>query len=139
MGRGDEAARRALALVGRPFRPQGRGEDGGGLDCVGLVLAAHGLMAEEFRSDYRLSGAHQDEIMAAMAPRFRRVFGCDRRPGDVLLLRCGTSQFHLAVATEEGFVHADAARRRAVHTPGAPRWPLIGRFRARRLATKKKA
>jgi hypothetical protein len=38
-------------------------------------------------------------------------------------------QLHLGVRTERGFIHAHAALRRVVETPGSPEWPLIAVYR----------
>ena len=41
-----------------------------------------------------------------------------------LLRRC-----ILAIATDAGIIHADAALRRVVERPGAPPWPIVARWR----------
>jgi hypothetical protein len=122
-------AARALALVGVPFRPQGR--DRAGVDCVGLCLATYRIPAEQVRRDYRIRGEHQREVMASLENWFRRVGEREGLVGDLLLLAVATDQLHLAVRTENGFVHADAGLRRVVHTPGNPPWPVIGVYRRR--------
>lgn len=120
-------AKRALGLVGMPFRPQGR--DGSGLDCVGLCLAAYRLPISFVRADYRLRGDHRTEVEAALSGKFRRLKRGLGRPGDLLLMQPGADQLHLGILTANGFVHADAGLRRVVETPGAPAWPVIGVFR----------
>jgi hypothetical protein len=125
----DHAAR-ARALVGTRFRAQGRGD--AGLDCVGVVLATFDLPAASVRHNYQLRGNHLREICEELDPHFRRVPRRDLRAGDVMLLQAGEQQFHLAVRTEEGFVHAHASIRRVVETPGQPIWPLLGVYRKRR-------
>ena len=122
-------ATRAVALVGVPFRLQGRGA--AGLDCVGLVLAACGLPAESIRDDYRLRGDHRDHIKSALRERFRKVSFARRRAGDLILMAVAADQLHLGVLTARGFVHADARLRRVVETPGMPRWPVIATYRRR--------
>jgi murein DD-endopeptidase / murein LD-carboxypeptidase len=123
-------AARAQALVGARFRAQGRGE--GGYDCIGVVLATFGLPANSVRHNYRLRGDHLSEIREQLDAQFRRVPSRDLRPGDVMLLQAGEQQFHLAVRTPQGFVHAHASIRRVVETPGEPKWPLVGVYRKRR-------
>ena len=123
-------AARAQALVGRRFRAQGRGEDG--LDCVGVVLATFDLAADLARQNYPLRGNHLPELRHALSCHFRRVSKAELRAGDVMLLCAGPDQFHLAVRTDQGFVHAHAAIRRVVETPGEPQWPLLGVYRKRR-------
>jgi hypothetical protein len=123
-------AARAQALVGTRFRAQGRGE--GGLDCVGVVLATFDIPASAVRCDYSLRGEHLPEVRAALDRFFRRVAISQLRPGDVMLLKAGERQAHLAVGTAAGFVHAHAGIRRVVETPGDPAWPLLGVYRKRR-------
>ena len=125
-----EDAARARALVGVPFRPQGRVPERG-LDCVGLALAACGLPAELARANYRLRGDYRAEIEDVLGSAFRRVGSRQQGPGDLLLMAVGTDQLHLAVLTADGFVHADARLRKVVETPGVPPWPLIGIYRRR--------
>ena len=125
-----EDAARARALVGVPFRPQGR-DPLRGLDCAGLARAACGLPASVVRADYKLRGDHRAEVLRGLLPHFRRVSRRQRRTGDLLLMAVATDQMHLAVLTDRGFVHADARLRKVVETPGEPEWPLIGIFRRR--------
>jgi len=119
---------RARALVGVPFKPQGRDPELG-LDCVGLTLEVFGIRGADIRRSYRLRGNRQDEIEGGLTGSFRRVSA--RRPGDLVLLAVAADQLHFAVLTNRGFVHADARLRRVVETPGEPRWPVIGIFRKR--------
>jgi murein DD-endopeptidase / murein LD-carboxypeptidase len=123
-------AERSRALLGTPFRAQGR-EAKTGLDCVGLAIVAFRVDAEQFRRDYRLRGDHRHELLAALREHFRRVSRRRRRPGDLLLLRVAPEQLHLAVQTRTGFVHADAGLGKVVETPGEPRWPVLAAFRRR--------
>jgi hypothetical protein len=123
-------SKRAKALVGTRFRPQGRSA-ASGLDCVGLVLAAFDISPKIARRNYRLRGDHRLEIEAGLSRRFRRITPSKRRTGDVLLLAVTADQFHLAIVTDAGFVHADAALRQVVETPGDPKWPILGAYRRR--------
>ncbi len=122
-------ADRARALVGTPFRPQGR--DSHGLDCAGLALAAFGLPPDHVRQDYRLRGDHRSEIEEALRLQFRRVSRRQARVGDLVLLSVAADQFHLAVLTAGGFVHSDARLGRVVETPGRPHWPVVAAYRRR--------
>ena len=126
--RADYAAR-ARALAGTRFRLQGR--DASGLDCVGLAMATYGIPADAVRRNYRLKGDHRSEIERALKAGFRRIGERDARPGDLLLLLVARDRLHLAVRTDDGFVHAHAGLRRVVETPGFPEWPLIGAYRKR--------
>ncbi|NUR45289.1 MAG: peptidoglycan endopeptidase [Sphingomonas sp.] len=123
-------AARARALVGTRFRVQGRGDDG--LDCIGVILATFEIPPASVRHDYSLRGDHLHEIREALEDHFRRVPRSHVRTGDVMLLQAGERQFHLAVKTAQGFVHAHANIRRVVETPGEPNWPLLGAYRKRR-------
>jgi hypothetical protein len=125
-------AARARALVGTRFRAQGRGE--GGLDCVGVILRTYDLPAASIRQNYSLRGNHLRELREALDVHFRRVPKRSLRTGDVMLLAAGAEQYHLAVRTEAGFVHAHATIRRVAETPGEPEWPLLGVYRKRRRA-----
>jgi murein DD-endopeptidase / murein LD-carboxypeptidase len=123
-------AARALALTGVPFRPQGR-DPRLGLDCVGLCLATYDVPAEKVRRDYRIRGDHRREITTSLLGWFRKIPRKLRRIGDLLLLAPADDQLHLAIQTEQGFVHADARLRRVVQTPGNPPWAMIGAYRRR--------
>ena len=123
-------AERARALVGTPFRLQGRGE--GGLDCVGVAIATYELSVEKVRRNYRLRGDHAREIVDFLSEDFRRVPSARLRPGDLILMRVSDDQLHLGVRTDYSFVHAHAGLRRVVETPGLPEWPMLGAYRKRR-------
>jgi len=123
-------AARARALVGVRFRPQGR-DPSLGLDCVGLVLATFGIPPGAVRYNYRLRGDHGEEIAHSVGHWFRRVSKRRCGAGDLMLLQVASEQFHFAISTERGFVHADAHLARVVETPGEPGWPIIGIFRKR--------
>jgi hypothetical protein len=131
-----EDAARARALVGVPFRAQGRDPERG-LDCVGLALAACGLARGLVRADYRLRGNHRSEVQRELGTHFRRVSRKERRIGDLMLIAVAVDQMHLGVRTETGFVHADARLRKVVETPGEPEWPVIAIYR-RRIPRRKK-
>jgi cell wall-associated NlpC family hydrolase len=126
-----EDAARARALAGVPFRAQGR-DPAHGLDCVGLALSACALPADLVRADYRLRGDHRAEVKLSLLRHFRRVRRGQRRVGDLLLLAVASDQMHLAVLSENGFVHADARLRKVVETPGEPEWPVLGIYRKRK-------
>jgi len=123
-------AERARALVGRPFRLQGRGT--GGLDCVGVALMTYGMPSDCVRRNYRLRGNHEKEARAFLSEGFRHVSSTRLSPGDLMLMKVAPDQLHLAVRTGDGFVHAHAGLRRVVETPGMPDVPVIGIYRKRR-------
>lgn len=121
---------RARLLVGTSFRPQGR-DPAVGLDCAGLAIETYGIDPARIRADYRLRGAHRTEIERVLKRFFRRISRKAARAGDLMLYLAGPEQFHLAVKTDVGVVHADAALRKVVERPGAAPWPLIAVFRRR--------
>ena len=126
-------AERARALVGTRFRPQGR--SGLGLDCVGLILETFAIPVTEVRRNYGLRGDQRIEIQQELRRYFTLLRNKDARAGDVMLLQAGVEQFHLAVRTMAGFVHAHAGIGRVVETPGEPQWPLLAAYR-RRVCTR---
>jgi hypothetical protein len=117
----EAAARR---LVGCRFRLHGR-DPATGLDCVGVVACATGLEAV---SGYALRTANADRVIRLIeAAGLRR--SASAAAGDVLLMRVGACQLHLAIRTGTGIVHADASLRRVVERPGVPEWEIIGSWR----------
>jgi hypothetical protein len=114
----------ALALVGCRFRSHGR-EPETGLDCVGVAAVAAGV---EVAGGYALRGGDAGgvaaRILAAGLVAVERAL-----PGDIMLMRTGPGQLHLAVKTARGFVHADAGLRRVVERPGEPEWEVLGLWR----------
>jgi hypothetical protein len=109
--------------VGTPFRLHGR--DAAGLDCVGVAAAAFGAAVP---TGYALRSGDLARLEAGLAAA-GLVRGDDARAGDLIVLRPGPGQLHLGVWTGDGLVHADASLRRVVLRPGAPPWPVIGRWR----------
>lgn len=121
---GAEIVAAARALVGAPFRLHGRGRDG--IDCVGLAAVATG---REPPCAYGLrSGDGARAEMWLRAAGLRAV--AEGAAGDVVLVRPGPMQLHLMIATDTGFVHANAGLGRVVETPGPSPWPVIGWWRA---------
>ena len=121
-------AERARALVGTPFRLQGRSTDG--LDCVGVATTT--FEVEDVRRNYRMRGQHEAEVREVLGKQFRCVPRTQLRAGDLILMKVAADQLHIGVTTSAGFVHAHAGLRRVVETPGPPEWPLLGVYRRRR-------
>lgn len=123
---GEAAARRARALVGSRFRLHGR-DPATGLDCVGVAVVACAVGRGVPRG-YAMRGGSAGHWAAMLdGAGLRRVM--QAQAGDVALATPGPRQFHLAVLTEDGFVHADATMRRVVERPGMLPWPVIGYWR----------
>ena len=123
-----DAVERARQLVSTQFRPQGR-DPRFGLDCVGLVIAAHDVSPNIGRADDRLRGDHWHELLEILLSLFGPVATEDLQPGDVLLLKVRADQPHLAIATDRGFIHADCRAGRVVECGGQPPWPVAGVLR----------
>lgn len=123
---GERALAAARAALGVKFRLHGRDE--GGLDCVGLAALA--MRAEGFEgpipSGYALRSG--DAAGAICAIEDAGLVAGTGAPGELLLLRTGPGQLHLAIGTGAGLIHADAMLRRVVERPDTP-WPVIARFR----------
>ena len=127
----DGIVERARALIGCRFRPQGR-DPQTGLDCIGLACAAYRVPTTEIPFDYRLRGNHYGQLVNGLRPWFRRVAKAGGRAGDLVLLEVAPDQFHVAVLTHAGFVHADARLRKVVEAPGTPIWPILSVHRRRK-------
>lgn len=121
----------AMRLLGAPFRLHGR-DPVTGLDCIGLLaagLAAIGRVAPS-PAGYSL---RWDDLAAmdrtAKAAGLARAQGA-ARPGDVLLLRAGPAQLHLAIAAHRHMaIHAHAGLQRVVLSSIPDDWPLIRHWR----------
>lgn len=109
----------ARMLVGVPFRPQGRSVSGG-LDCVGVVIAAAGAAGIPLhaRADYALRGQGPETVARELAAAgCVRLAGAVPAPGDLLLTGPAPLQAHLAIWTADGCVEADVRLRRVVERP----------------------
>lgn len=128
---GAALAAAAEALAGTRFRLHGR-DPATGLDCIGLLAASMRAIGREpsLPTGYRLRMRRLPEIATwAKACGFGEAEGA-ACPGDVLLVRVGACQFHLAIALDgERFAHAHAGRRRIVVAAGPLAWPVVGRWR----------
>jgi cell wall-associated NlpC family hydrolase len=122
----DEIVKRARALTGTRFRPQGR-SPADGLDCIGLVALA--IDAGTVPGDYALRGGTVRDLDAGLAAAGLRPADCPV-PGDVLVFAPGHGQLHLGVFTGSGLVHGDAGLRRVAERPLPFPWPLLGIWRA---------
>ncbi|MFV0622960.1 peptidoglycan endopeptidase [Sphingomonas sp. ac-8] len=119
----------ARAALGSRFRLHGR-DPALGLDCVGLVAVA--LAADGCRgtlpADYGLRSGER-RCAEAVLRAAGLVAVAHALPGDVLLLRAGPEQLHLAIRSRDGIIHADAVLRRVVERPGSPPFPVVSAWR----------
>ena len=125
---GAELAQAAAALVGTPWRLHGR-NPACGLDCIGLLAAALGQV-ELLPTGYPL----RLRRLAAWLPDPTELgfVAADNplQPGDVVLLRLGPAQHHLAIAADpDGWIHAHAGLRRVVNQSELPPGEWLGHWR----------
>ena len=125
----EEIVRRARALVGAPFRFQGR-DPQLGLDCVGLTASACGFRPSNLKRNYSRRDANLHHIDACMPDGFERVELARIKRGDVLLCAVRQDRLHFAIHCGATFVHADARLGRVVEVPSPPVWPIVAAFRA---------
>jgi murein DD-endopeptidase / murein LD-carboxypeptidase len=99
-----------------------------GLDCVGVAALVFGVA--DVPRGYSVRTAEAGAVAALIATTGLRAVAREARAGDLVLLRSGPAQCHLAVMTAAGFVHADAGAGCVVETPGRPMWPVLGVWEA---------
>ncbi|WP_206433024.1 hypothetical protein, partial [Sphingomonas sp. ABOLH] len=119
------AVGRARSVIGCRFRRQGRTPDDG-FDCVGLVGWAHCVAVPD---DCPPRCSDVARVVAGLGQGFRQVE--QAVAGDVLLIESGPGQLHLAIASGDGVIHADAVARAVVERPGPPPWPVLSIWRKR--------
>lgn len=120
----------AQAMVGVPFRAQGHDPETG-LDCVGLVWAAHAAAGVRLvrPSGYPLRGWRRARIEAALVEAGLREARDAGRPGDVVLMALPAGQYHLALTGAASIVHAHAGLRRVVEAPRDVALATMARWR----------
>ena len=120
----------ALTLVGTRFRGHGRAP-GTGLDCVGLVIAAHRLAGAAVAEPgtYRIGDV--DEAWVAETLRAAGLAEVAApAPGDVVVRTFRARAVHLGIWGGASVVEAHAGLRRVVETPACG-WD--GQLRAWRM------
>ncbi len=131
MSAGAALAAAAEALIGVPFRLYGR-DPATGLDCVGVLAVALERCGRAGRvpGGYALRMTDVGRFVAAAAALGLVEADDAAVPGDVVMLRPGPAQHHLAIAAPTGgFVHAHAGLRRVVCSDLPPAWQQIGHWR----------
>lgn len=126
-----ELAAAAAGLAGTPWRLHGR-EPETGLDCIGLLAAAMAAIGRPVTlpTGYTLRLRDPDQWIPDPAALGFRPAGPRIAPGDVILLRSGPAQIHLAIASpDRRWVHAHAGLRRVVIQDAMPDGHLFGRWR----------
>lgn len=126
-----DLAAAAAALVGSRWRLHGR-DPTSGLDCIGLLAAALAMTGRsaQLPTGYPLriaglAGWLPDPAGLGFEPVCKPF-----EPGDVVLLRPGPAQVHLAIAGPGGgWVHAHAGLRKVVHQDQLPDGALVGHWR----------
>jgi cell wall-associated NlpC family hydrolase len=124
-------AEAAQTLVGTRFRLHGR-DPATGLDCIGLLAAAMGQIGRPLPlpSGYPL---RLSDLTAWLPDPAECGFALASEPyhrGDVVMLRPGPAQYHLAIAASDGgWVHAHAGLRRVIHDPCLPTGPITHHWR----------
>lgn len=128
---GADLARAAATLVGTPWRLHGR-DPATGIDCIGLldvVLAQIGRPVA-LPTGYRLRLHRLEDWLPDPGRLGFAVAKGAVSPGDVVLLRPGPAQVHLAIATGPAmWVHAHAGLRKVVSQPVLPAGEWLGHWR----------
>lgn len=121
----------AEALIGTPFRLHGR-DPLGGLDCIGLLGAALGQIGHPLTlpTGYPLRLRKLDGWLPDLTACGLVAAQLPVVPGDIVLLRLGPAQIHLAIAgLAGGWVHAHAGLRRVVQQATRPAGPILHHWR----------
>lgn len=109
-----EAYDRACALIGTPFRQQGR-DPAIGLDCLGLVIWTYGIKGAP-PARYRQGDGSwelvENELRRWFVPIDRRQPACC----DLVVYRLSSS-FHFGVVAGDHLIHADASLGKVVARP----------------------
>ena len=131
---GQRIADEALALVGVPFRLQGRNACTG-LDCIGLVALAlsraRGSGTITTPRAYRLRNSDSMRWLKLHEEAGLSVVQPPLLPGDIVHTSPGPAQDHLLIVTGANtFVHAHAGLRQVVKTVGPLREPILHQWRA---------
>ncbi|WP_083835241.1 hypothetical protein [Novosphingobium sp. PP1Y] len=128
---GDELARAAQELVGTRWKLHGR-DPRHGLDCVGVLAVAAASCGQRgpLPNGYSLRARRIPGLDGIARQLSLRPAGGSCLPGDVLLLRPGPCQHHLAIAIgPDRFVHAHGGLRKVVCGALPEGWATLGHWR----------
>lgn len=120
--------RRARALLGARYRPQGRSAEDA-IDCVGVALCALGLDGEGLPRNYSRRSFDPGALFEILHRAGLRPVPGDPTAGDLLTFSPGPCHLHFAIHVGRGFVHADARLGRVVERPFPAPWPLLAAHR----------
>jgi len=121
----------AVKLVGAPFRLHGR-DPQLGVDCVGVLVIALAAVGRTPRLplDYTLRRTSISDFVAAAAEAGLVPADDILAPGDILVAKPGTAQFHAGVCGfGDSIIHAHAGVGRVVLSPAPLPWPLEHHWR----------
>ncbi|MEJ2409973.1 MAG: hypothetical protein P8Y48_11705 [Novosphingobium sp.] len=128
---GADLAQAACGLVGVRFRLHGR-DPAAGLDCIGVLEAACRACGVMVRLPARYTlRSHRLPPLSGIAAGLGLRKTCGGiEPGDVLIVRPGPCQHHLAIAARaDRVIHAHAGLRRVIEGPLPAHWPIVGQWR----------
>lgn len=122
---GERIAESARALLGTPYHDGGR-LPGVGLDCLGVVIAAHAANGVPVVDRPGATSGDLYSVLVAAIERHASEVAADAlEPGDILLFRGRSIRQHCGVYVGGGdFVHAysGGAVRQVMLEPLEPRW-----------------
>ena len=91
---------------------------------------ATGIPEARVRRDYDVRSQDVQEAHGNfVACGLLRIAPEEAEGGDLLLVRPGPAQLHVVLATDLGYIHADASLRRVVEVPGLVPWPIVSAWR----------
>ena len=128
---GAALAREAEGLIGVPFRLHGRCA-ASGIDCIGLLSVSLDRIGRPLAlpTGYPLRLRDLSGWLPDPAACGFELAGAPFLPGDVILLRPGPAQAHLAIVDQAGgWVHAHAGLRRVVGQNTRPIGAIIHHWR----------
>lgn len=103
--RRDEIVAAGRALIGTPFRHQGR-TPGVGIDCGGVIVHLLSLMGIEYDIQGYARIPEGNGLVDVCDGVLVRIQRDAYRPGDVVCVRLSRYPQHLALITDYGMLHA---------------------------------